>query len=45
METVIKEKKPMTMRERILASRNKQNEEKTVNKRREISFDLLRELD
>ncbi len=44
-KTVIKEKKPMTMRERILASRNKQNEEKTVNKRREISFDLLRELD
>lgn len=44
-KTVIKEKKPMTMRERILASRNKQNEEKPVNNRREINFDLLRELD
>lgn len=31
-KTVIKEKKPMTMRERILASRNKQNEEKNKEK-------------
>lgn len=44
-KTVIKEKKPMTMRERILASRNKQNEEKPERKRSNVSLDLLRELD
>ena len=44
-KTVIKEKKPMTMRERILASRNKQNEEKPKRKRSNVSIDLLNELD
>lgn len=44
-KTVIKEKKPMTMRERILASRNKQNEEKTKRKRSNVSLDLLNELE
>lgn len=40
-----KEQKQMTMRERILASKNKQNEEKPKNKRRQISLDLLNELE
>ena len=44
-KTVIKEKKPMTMRERLLASKNKQNEEKPKRKRSNVSLDLLRELD
>lgn len=44
-KTVVKEKKPMTMRERILASRNKQNEEKTKRKRSNVSLDLLNELE
>ena len=38
-------KKQMTMRERILASRNKQNEEKPKRKRSNVSIDLLNELD
>lgn len=44
-KTVIKEKKPMTMRERLLASKNKQNEEKPKRKCSNVSLDLLRELD
>ena len=43
-KTVVKER-PITARERVLASRNKQNGEKQKDRRREISFDLLRELD
>ncbi len=43
-KTVTKEK-PMTMRERLLASRNKQNAEKPKRKRSNVSLDLLRELD
>ncbi len=43
-KTVVKER-PITARERLLASRNKQNGEKQKDRRREISFDLLRELD
>lgn len=37
--------KQMTMRERLLASRNKQNEEKPKRRRSNVSLDLLRELD
>lgn len=37
--------KPMTMRERLLASRNKQNEEKPKSRRRKVSLDLLNELE
>lgn len=43
-KTVVKER-PITAREQLLASRNKQNGEKQKDRRREISFDLLRELD
>lgn len=45
MESGYQRKKPMTMRERILASRNKQNEEKTKRKRSNVSLDLLNELE
>lgn len=40
-----KNKSEMTMRERIIESINKQNEEKPKNKRKQISLDLLDELD
>lgn len=43
-KTVTKEK-PMTMRERLLASRNKQNEEKPKRRRSNVSLDLLNELE
>lgn len=43
-KTVTKEK-PMTMRERLLASRNKQNEEKPKRRRNNVSLDLLNELE
>lgn len=42
--TVTLEKK-MTARERLLTSRNKQNDEKPKRRRRQVSLDLLRELD
>lgn len=42
---IAKEAKQMSMRERLLASRNKQNKDKPKNKRRQVSLDLLRELD
>lgn len=35
----------MTMRERLLESRNRQNEEKPKRKRSQITLDLLDELD
>ena len=41
-KSVIKEKKQMSLRERLLASRNKQNEKR---KRSTVSIDLLNELD
>ena len=44
-KTAIKEKKLMTMRERILASKNKQNEEKPKRRRSNVSLDLLNELE
>lgn len=44
-KTVIKEKMPMTMRERLLESRNKQNEEKPKRRRSNVSLDLLNELE
>lgn len=44
-KTVIKEKKPMTMRERLLASKNNQNEEKRKRRRSNVSLDLLNELE
>lgn len=44
-KTVIKGKMPMTMRERPLASRNKQNEEKPKRRRSNVSLDLLNELE
>lgn len=37
--------KPMTMRERLLASRNKQNEEEPKRRRSNVSLDLLNELE
>ena len=43
-KTVTKEK-PMTRRERLLASRNKQNEEKPKRRRSNVSLDLLNELE
>ncbi len=43
-KTVTKEK-PMTLRERLLASRNKQNEEKPKRRRSNVSLDLLNELE
>lgn len=43
-KTVSKEK-PMTMRERLLASNNKQNEEKRKRRRSNVSLDLLNELE
>ena len=43
--TVMLEKKLMTMRERILASKNKQNEEKPKRRRSNVSLDLLNELE
>lgn len=43
-KTVTKEK-PMTMRERLLASKNKQNEEKPKRRRSNVSLDLLNELE
>lgn len=43
-KTVTKEK-PMTARERLLVSRNKQNEEKPKRKRSNVSLDLLNELE
>ena len=44
-KTVIKGKMPITMRERLLASRNKQNEEKPKRRRSNVSLDLLNELE
>ena len=44
-KTAIKGKTPMTMRERLLASRNKQNEEKPKRKRSNVGLDLLNELE
>ena len=44
-KTAIKGKMPMTMRERLLASRNKQNEEKPKRKRSNVGLDLLNELE
>ena len=44
-KTVIKEKKQMSARERLLASRNKQNEEKRKRRRSNVSLDLLNELE
>lgn len=38
-------KKQLTLRERLLESRNRQNEEKPKRKRSQISLDLLDELD
>ena len=43
-KTVTKEKL-MTMRERLLASKNKQNEEKPKRRRSNVSLDLLNELE
>ncbi|NBH85990.1 hypothetical protein D7X88_17875 [bacterium C-53] len=43
-KTVTKEK-PMTMRERLLASKNKQNKEKPKRRRSNVSLDLLNELE
>lgn len=37
--------KQMTMRERLLESRNKQNEEKPKRRRRKVSLNLLNELE
>lgn len=42
--TVISEK-PMTARERLLASKNKQNKEKPKRKHSNVSLDLLNELE
>lgn len=42
--TIIQDK-PMSMRERLLASKNKQNEEKPTSRRRKVSLDLLNELE
>ena len=44
-KTAIKEKKQMSMRERLLASKNKQNEEKPKRRRSNVSLDLLNELE
>lgn len=41
----VTKEKPMTARERLLASKNKQNEEKPKRKRSQVTLDLLRELD
>ena len=41
----VTKEKPMTARKRLLASKNKQNEEKPKRKRSQVTLDLLRELD
>ena len=44
-KNIVPEKKQLSMKERLLASKNKQNEEKPKRRRSNVSLDLLNELE